>query len=237
MTDQERLLTPREAAAYLRLNPRTVTRLAREGKLPAVRVGKRWRFRADALDGWSQERSHGAGKGGSRRAGDVGGGTSLSSLLRGELVICDLKASDRRGALDEIVRRLVAAGVLKEPQLFLKVLMEREELMTTSIADGVAVPHPRRAVEGMFERSLVSVAISKRGVDFTDSGGVPVRVFFVICARDDRWHLRILARISRLLLEMPVVERLLGAKFPEEVIRVIAAQEDALRGDEGLIAG
>lgn len=235
----ERLLTPREAAEYLRLNPRTVTRLAREGKLPAVKIGKRWRFRADALAGWSRSRAPRWSFEGRSRTAAAMPGVSITSMLRPEAVLCDLEAAGRREALEGIVSGLVAAGVLSEGELFLKLLFEREELMSTSIAEGVALPHPRRAIEGMFDESLVAVAISPRGVDFGSSSGVPVRVFFVICARDDRSHLRILARLSRLLLETPLVERLMGARFPEEVISTIAALERALNdgGRGGLIAG
>jgi PTS system nitrogen regulatory IIA component len=234
--DGQRLMTPREAAEYLRLNPRTVTRLAREGKLPGVLVGKRWRFRKAALAGWSQQR------GAERPAGQLmpgaagGARFSIASLLRPEAIICDLEGNDRRSVLETIVDRLAEGGILSERALFLNLLMEREELMSTNIVEGVAVPHPRRAVEGIFERSFVAVGISRKGVSFGGAGDVPVRVFFVICASNDRWHLRILARLSRLLLETSIVERILGAKFPEEVTRAINAQEETL-GEGGLIAG
>jgi PTS system nitrogen regulatory IIA component len=234
--DSRRLLTPREAAEFLRLNPRTVTRLAREGRLPGVRIGKRWRFQPEALAGWSKGRGEAAPAVLTGGLDSSSGAFSLSALLRPDAVICDLAAGDRRTALEEIVETLAGVGILSERNLFLKLLMEREDLMSTSIAAGVAVPHPRRAVEGMFEHSTVAVAISRGGVDFGAASEVPVRVFFVICAVDDRWHLRILARLSRLLIETPIVERILGAKFPREVTGAVAAQEEAL-GEEGLIAG
>jgi len=231
--DGPKLLTPKEAAAFLRLNPRTVTRLARQGKLPAIKVGRRWRFRPDALEGWAETRRSTPPAPPMTPHADILE-FSLSSLVARDAVICDLEAGGTRAALEEVVARLQREGLLSEGELFLKMLMEREELMSTNIVEGVAVPHPRRAVPGMFERSMVAVAIAPRGVDF--GGGAPVRVFFVICAADDRAHLRILARLSRLLLETPMVERILGAKFPEEVTRVIAAEEAAL-SDGGKVAG
>ncbi|MCD6404375.1 MAG: PTS sugar transporter subunit IIA [Planctomycetes bacterium] len=233
----ERLLTPRETADYLRLNPRTVTRLAREGKLPGVKVGKRWRFRREELAGWSLVRSGDGAESEFEAAPSTASAISITSLLRPDLVIPDLKAVDKPGALCEIVSHLVDVGVLREGQLFLRLLMEREDLMSTNIAEGVAVPHPRRAVGGMFEESFIAVAISRRGVDFAGSSGVGVRVFFLICANDDRSHLRILARISRLLRETPVVERMLEARLGEEIIGVVAVCEEALHEDAGLIAG
>ena len=216
------------------MNPRTVTRLAREGKIPAVKVGKRWRFKSDELSGWS---SAGTGE----RAG-LGDGTGrvgkmrVASLIREELVIADLASSDKEGALGEMVSRLVEAGELREADLFMNLLMEREDLMSTSIAAGVALPHPRRTVPGMFRRSLVSVAVSRGGVDFAGLDGVPVRLFFLICASDDRAHLRILSRLSELMRNTPIVERILGARFPAEIVKVISAQEESALEDIGTAA-
>lgn len=228
-----KLLTPREAAAFLRLNPRTVTRLAREGKLAAIKVGRRWRFRPEALEGWAEAHESAPAVRAAPLQRDIRDFT-LNSLVVPEAVICDLEAGGTREALERVVSRLASSGLLSEGELFLRMLMEREELMSTNIVESVAVPHPRRAVAGMFERSMVAVAIAPRGVDF--GGAAPVRALFVICATDDRAHLRILARLSRLLLETAMVERILGAKFPEEVARVIAAEEAAL-GDSGKVAG
>ncbi len=227
-------MTPREAAEYLRLNPRTVTRLAREGKLPGVRVGKRWRFRRAELVGWSHGVGGGVKGGGEGRAA---ASVSIASMVTDELVITELGAGSTEEALEEMVLRLTEAGELDEPRLFYNLLLEREELMSTSIAVGVALPHPRRAVEGMVEESRVVVAVSREGVDFAGVEGEPVRLFFMICAASDREHLRILSRLSQLLRDTPIVERILGAKFSEEVTRVVAAQEESLREDAGLIAG
>jgi len=201
-----------------------------------MKVGKRWRFARDELARFS---------GGSREARsaaaplEAGGvpDVSVASLVRAELVVSPLESTRRDAALEEMVRALSQAGLLREERLFLKLLVEREELMSTGIAQGVAVPHPRRAVPGMFEESRVAIGISGSGVDFGGAGGVPVRVLFMICASDDRAHLKILSMLSRLLRDTPVVERILGASDPEEVVKVTAAQEEALHRDAGLMAG
>ncbi len=226
-----RLLTPKEAAAFLRLNPRTVTRLARVGTLPAIRIGRRWRFRPEALEYWTTTREVAPFYG--RALHSQAEGFALSYLVSAETVMVDLEASGMPEALEKIVEVLEERGVLSEGKLFLKMLIEREELMSTSIVEGVAVPHPRRAVQGMFERSMLAVAIAPRGVDFSATG--PVRVFFVICASDDRSHLRILARLSRVLMETPIVERMLTVMCPEEVPVIMAAVEAAFTNGDRVV--
>ncbi|MHC4712943.1 MAG: PTS sugar transporter subunit IIA [Planctomycetota bacterium] len=235
--NQPRLLTPREAAEYLRLNPRTVTRLAREGKIPAIKIGKRWRIKHEALAGVSAETSSGETPAPRSNGRSIPAALSISSLMHPELIILNLDADGKHEALEKMVACLVEGGHLREPGLFLSLLMEREELMSTSIADGVAIPHPRRAVPSMFERSMLVLAVSPSGVEFDPGAGLPVRLFFLICAADDRAHLRILARLSQLLRDTQIFERILSARFPQEVIEVVAGLESSLTEDRGLIAG
>ena len=227
--DPAQLLTPAEAAQMLRLNPRTVVRLAREGRIPAVKVGERWRIKTAAVEprGETKARSARAKR---RSAGATAKDFSVAELLRPELVILKLEAADKRAALLEVALRLVEEGHLSKPQSFLESLLEREELMSTRIAEGVAVPHPRRATPGMFAESVVALAVSPGGVDF--GGGVSVNVMFVICASDDRSHLRILARLSRLLRDTAICRKLLSAGRPAEAVKRVAEAERALPAEK-----
>ncbi len=101
--------------------------------------------------------------------------------------------------------------------------------MSTAILDGVAVPHPRRSAAGMFSESLVVAAISRKGVDFGAPSGVPVRLFLMICAKDDRSHLQILSLLSQILNNTPLAQRLMSAVGPRAVINAVARAE-ALAG-------
>jgi excisionase family DNA binding protein len=227
---ERKLLTPQEAAQFLRLNPRTVVRLAREGKIPAVKVGTRWRFPATELQArlTVPNREVAARPRPSLTAMDFG----LSRLIRPESVIVDLAARERNSALVEIVSKLADAGTVPDAPRFLALLAEREDMMSTVIAPGVAIPHPRRAAQGMFDESVIAVGISRSGVDF--GADVPVRVIFVICAADDRSHLHILARLSRVLKETPLAKRLMYAGNCDDVIRIVTRQEELVAAGEGL---
>ena len=167
------LLTPHEAARYLRLNTRTIVRLAREGKVPATKVGNRWRFQPERLDAWIENRHRAIPLVAAPLASLRSERLSVASLMRPEAVFLDMMATGRAGALSEIASRLAAAGALEQPQRFLELLLEREELMSTALFDGVAVPHPRRSAPGMFAESTVAVAISRDGVDFAGKNEAP----------------------------------------------------------------
>jgi excisionase family DNA binding protein len=55
-TDFEPLIAPRDASKLLDIHPKSLTRMAREGRIPAVRVGKKWRFRVSSIDRWLSDR-------------------------------------------------------------------------------------------------------------------------------------------------------------------------------------
>lgn len=230
-------MTPQEAALYLRLNPRTVVRLAREGKIPGTKVGHRWRFEPEKLASWVARREWTVPGGQRPSAGRRLDDSCVSALVRPELVFFDLEAADRRGVLSEITSRLSAAGVLTERERFLELLLEREELMTTAVFDGVAIPHPRRSAAGMFGESMVAVGISSRGVDFAGTNEAPVRLFLIICAKDDRSHLEILARLSHMLKDTSLAQRIVQAGSAEGVISIMARREEVLRAESDVAAG
>jgi len=230
--NSDKLLTPREAAEYLRLNPRTVVRLARAGRIPALKMGNRWRFKSVALA------QHLEREGAVPQAVPIAFPAQskhlIASLMRPDLVICDLEASGRDEALERMVGCLAQAGYLARSAEFLSALKEREDLMNTGILPGIAFPHARRAIPGMFAKSLVLVAISVSGVDFQASGGAATHIFFVICASDDRSHLQILARLSRLFRDALLPRRIMGAGSPDEVIDAVASAEHSLPDDSGM---
>jgi mannitol/fructose-specific phosphotransferase system IIA component (Ntr-type) len=110
--------------------------------------------------------------------------------------------------LRELVNRLVEAGVVEDADLMYERLVEREELGSTAIGQGVAIPHCK--MENL-DRVVMAVGLSRRGVDFESEDGKPVRLFFLIVSPADRpaAHLRSLAAISKWVKADRHVERLL----------------------------
>jgi nitrogen PTS system EIIA component len=122
----------------------------------------------------------------------------LEEYLQPEFVIGDLASENK----PEVLAELVAPIAAKEPGFdakgALRVLLERENLGTTGIGDGVAIPHGK--MESL-ERIVIVVGRSLKGVNFDALDFKPCRVFFLVLAPEHvaGLHLRILAHISRLL--------------------------------------
>jgi PTS system nitrogen regulatory IIA component len=122
----------------------------------------------------------------------------LEDYLQPEFVIGELASETK----SEVLAELVAPIAAKEPGFdakgALRVLLERENLGTTGIGDGVAIPHGK--MESL-ERIVIVVGRSLKGVAFDALDFKPCRVFFLVLAPEHvaGLHLRILAHISRLL--------------------------------------
>lgn len=122
----------------------------------------------------------------------------LADYLRQEFVLDDLKAQNK----EDVLAELVAPLSFHWPELDLvkakRVLLDRENLGTTGIGDGVAIPHGKLVALGEI---VIVVGRSLDGVDFEALDHKPCRIFFLVLAPEHvaGQHLRILAQISRLL--------------------------------------
>ncbi len=112
----------------------------------------------------------------------------------------DLSASDKEGAIRELVDNLVKAGKINgdESDSIVQAILKREELGSTGIGRGIAVPHTKHP---SVEQLTGTVGVSQGGVDFQSLDGEPVQLFFLLVSPPDRPgdHLRALENISRQL--------------------------------------
>src|ERR1700720_3297369 len=130
-------------------------------------------------------------------------------LPRPELIFSDLPATDRRGVLRELAERVAATGLVRDADVLFRALLEREQLGSTGIGHGVAIPHCK--LQGL-EQGILAVGIARPPVDFGAADGAPVAMFFLVLLPDDSpaEHLQTLARISRWVRADRHVETLLG---------------------------
>ncbi len=151
----------------------------------------------------------------------------LIDVLTKECVFAELEAEDRDGVIKELLDRLVECGRIDKDkeQPILKALIDREELGSTAIGNGVAIPHAKLdAIDDI----VAAFGISHKGVDFNALDGEKVYLFFLLVAPSESAgpHLKVLARITRLLRDKNFRETLMQVKTKEEAIRLIE-EEDA----------
>ena len=152
----------------------------------------------------------------------------LSDFVVRDAIVVDLKATGKEETIREIVTSLHAAGQLNEADLdsVIRAILGREELGSTGIGQGVAVPHTRHPT---VSRLVGTIALSRGGVDFAALDGEPVNIFFLLISPPNLPgdHLRALENISRHLKDERFVSFLRQAKTREDVTEVL---DEADRG-------
>lgn len=131
----------------------------------------------------------------------------LGELTRPDLIYPDLPGSDAPTILRALADRMAASGLVSDVDALYDRLFEREQLGSTGIGSGVAIPHCK--IEGI-PAVVMAVGVSERDVDFGAADGEPVRLFFLILSPPDdpATHLKALAAVSRWLKADDHVQRI-----------------------------
>ncbi len=149
----------------------------------------------------------------------------ITEILVPEAVIVDLKSTDKRAVLAEMVQGLVRAEPSIDENRLLDVLIERESLQSTGIGEGVAIPHGK--LPGL-DRLMAGFGRSASGVDFDSIDGEPTTLFFLLVVPEHAGdhHLKALARISRFLRDESFRKKLVEASSVDYILRAIGEEDE-----------
>jgi PTS system nitrogen regulatory IIA component len=147
----------------------------------------------------------------------------ILDVMPAEVILPDLQARDKLGILQELAAPVARAAGVSHAEM-VRVLMERERLGSTGIGGGIGIPHGK--LKGLDSLHL-GFGLSRQGVDFESMDGRPTRIFFLLVTPENSTglHLKVLARISRILKSEPFREKLLAAEN-RETIQAIIREED-----------
>lgn len=151
----------------------------------------------------------------------------LSELLTPKCIITDLKAHDKKGALEELSQIITEQEPTLNKGLLLQILLERERLGSTGIGEGIALPHGKVK---KLNRLMVSFGRSIEGLGFDSVDDQPAYLLFLLVAPENSAgaHLQALAKISRLLKDSNFRQRLMQAKSREEIYQIIIDKDEEL---------
>ena len=148
----------------------------------------------------------------------------ILDVMPKEAILDDLKSQNKMGLLEELVTPLAASTGLNSDDL-VRVLRERERLGSTGIGGGIGIPHGK--IKGL-ESLVLGFGLSRKGIDFESIDGEPTHIFFVLITPEDSTglHLKLLARISRILKNDHFKERLLNAADRDEIFEIIKQEDE-----------
>lgn len=150
----------------------------------------------------------------------------LSELISPSSINLNLKSADREAVLAELVNQIPQLADQPEArQTLLRALQEREDLCSTGIGEGIAIPHARNGLVGLVDESIIVFGRHPKGIAFNAVDSLPARLFFLLVAPTVTRHLAILARLTLLLRDSRLRQMLLSAERPEKVIAALREAE------------
>lgn len=150
----------------------------------------------------------------------VAKGRSNKQVVRKALspsnITTTLTGNTKKEIIEELVTLLHSTGTLDDPRQIISAVMEREEVMSTGLADGIAIPHAKTMA---VDQVMVAVGLKKEGMDFESLDGKPSKIFFLILSPENEAssHLQMVSNITSIFYEDENRENLLECKDENEV--------------------
>jgi len=211
---EDTILTIEEVANYLRVSDRTVYDWAQRGEIPAGKIGTVWRFKKSEVEKWVNDRLSSSDK---RMKNDV---VQVKNILAPNRVIF-ISQTSRHDALVELANTLSSAPQVKRSDELVSEILKREELMSTAIGRGIAIPHVRLS---SVTDLVMAVGVCKTPViDFQPIDDMPVSLLFMIAAAYNQhsYYLQTLSYFSAKLKKKELRDGLLNAATTDEVYKLL----------------
>ena len=169
----------------------------------------------------------------------------IQDLLRKDVMLLDLQATEKTAVIEEMIKSLVDHGYVTDFEAFKEGILAREALTSTGLGDGIAMPHIKNSA---VKEATVLFAKSNKGVDYESLDGQPTDLFFMIAAPEgaNDTHLAALAELSQYLMKDGFADKLRQVTSPDQVIELFdqasekaeeaAVVEPANEGGDFLVA-
>ncbi len=221
-------------AAYLHITPQQVEKLAKRDKVPYRRVNGKLLFPRAEIHHWMEDRMGllddeelMAVEERLERHDHEDQDVSVSAWLSPELIAVPLAARTRTSVIARMSQLATATGLLWDADKMASAVTAREDLQSTAMDNGIALLHPRRPLPSILGDNLLALGITGQGIPFGGSHTL-TDIFFLVGSVDDRAHLRILARIARLVATDSVLDDIRAAPDAAKVYDIICTAEQGL---------
>lgn len=226
-------------AAYLHVTPDQVKKMAERNKIPGRRISGQWRFSQAEIHEWFEQR---IGVSDQQELNQVervlqrhpqdtdDAPISITSLLDLDNVYVPFLAKTKRSVIQKICDQTAKTGKLWDPVKMGEAIESREKLHPTALENGVALLHPRRPMPNIIGEPFLTLGVTLSGIPFGGPRGVLTDVFFLIGSTSEPIHLRVLARLSRLIQQDEMLDRLRETESPRDAWEVVRDFDEQLDG-------
>lgn len=221
-----------EVAGLLQVSESELLKWAESGKVPAYFINDRFRFNRQEIEAWviRQEQDmhqdmHDEGKASTQKPSGSLRFNLFRALNNGD-VYSDIEGSNKFEIIRNTMRRL-APQLSLDADVLTELFMDRENLMSTAVGQGFAIPHARDFLLHD-HRDVVAVVFLQKPINYDALDGEAVHTLFFLLASDDKRHLGLLSKIAHLTHSRTLKERLLQKPTKSELLEIIKELESKL---------
>ena len=214
---EDDILTIEEVAKYLRVSDRTVYDWAQKGEIPAGKIGTVWRFKKSEVEKWVNERLSSSSN--TKKTDDA---VQVKNILSPDRVVF-ITQSAKRDALTELANVLANAPQVKRGDELLSEILKREELMSTAVGRGIAIPHVRLS---SVTDLVMAVGVCRTPIsDFQTVDDKPVNLLIMIAAAYNQhtYYLQTISYFSAKLKSQELRDAIANAATEKEVYELLFA--------------
>lgn len=224
------LLTLQEVAEYLQLSDKTLLKMVKNNEIPCAKIANQWRFSKSMLDDWITAKMSVIPQNDfSRLVETQYDFIPLSRLIDEETIIMNLKGNSTEEVVRELAEEAYKNDFVANKDEFIKKLLEREQLTSTSIGQGIAIPHLRKPCGTMVSEPKIVIGVSPNGVDFASLDGEKTTLFFLLLSDSEVVHLRILSKLTQILSLNGVIDEIKSLKTPKDFIKFFIRKEQEIQ--------
>ena len=212
---EDDILTIEEVAKYLRVSDRTVYDWAQKGEIPAGKIGTVWRFKKSEVENWVNARL----SSGANRSSDSQ--IQLRNILSPERVVF-INHTSKHDALVELADVLSSAPQVKNATELTQEILKREELMSTAIGKGIAIPHVRLS---SVTDLVMAVGVCKKPIlDYQTIDDEPVNLLLMIAAAYNQhsYYLKTISHFSAKFKDKSIRDAIASAPSEQDVYSILA---------------
>ncbi|HTX22050.1 MAG TPA: PTS sugar transporter subunit IIA [Candidatus Aquilonibacter sp.] len=240
-----RLLNLEAVANYLHLTPADIEQRVKDREIPFEKRGDRLVFCKKEIDEWASQRILGFTsqrlavyhQKSTRHAQKfLPNQTILPEMLATGAIASAMTSKTKASVLRDLVALAEKTGRLCEAKSLLASLEAREELCSTAVPGGFALPHPRFHEPYMFETSFIVVGRPIQEIHFGAPDGEPTHLFFLICCQDDRLHLHTLARLCLIAMKTKMLDQLRDAPDADTMRGSLIEAEQEILADRKMVS-
>jgi nitrogen PTS system EIIA component len=216
-------LTVRDVSSLLNISERTIYRWIKQGAIPVYRIHDQYRFNRSELLEWVSSQKLEVSPDIFKEPGDATDEQlpTLSQSLKTGGIYYRVTGNDKESVLRSVIEMIRLPEDI-DREFLLKVFLAREELASTGIGDGIAIPHVRNPIVLNVPSSFIALCFLENPIDFKSLDGKPVHCLFLLISATARIHLHLLSKL---------VFALKDSTFKAHIINQ-ASRDDIIHGAE-----